>query len=188
MAVGEVRPDVTALVRRAQSGDTAAFSDLVRIHQDEVYTLAYRLTGDPHNAADVAQETFVRAWRAIGRFRGDAKFSTWIHRITVNTAWTDRTRRRRRAMDSIDDLSREPIAGGPSTENQAVDAAFGGTLGAALNELPVTLRAVVVMKDVYGWSHGEIAEDLGISVTAAKVRLHRGRRILRDRFVREDVL
>jgi len=98
MGFGEVRPDVTELVRQAQAGSTAAFSELVRIHQDEVYTLAYRLTGDSHNAADVAQEAFVRAWRAIDRFRGDAKFSTWIHRITVNTAWTDRTRRRRRSV------------------------------------------------------------------------------------------
>jgi RNA polymerase sigma-70 factor (ECF subfamily) len=187
VAVGEVRPDIAELVKSAQAGNTAAFSELVRIHQDEVYTLAYRLTGDPHNAMDVAQEAFVRAWRAIGRFRGDAKFSTWLHRITVNAAWTDRTRRRRRAVDSIDDLVAEPAATGPSTEREAVDAAFGGTLTAALRDLPPALRAVVVMKDVYGWSHAEISDDLGISVTAAKVRLHRGRRILRDRFDREDM-
>ncbi len=187
MAVGEVRPDVTELVRSAQAGNTAAFSELVRLHQDEVYTLAYRLTGDPHNASDVAQEAFVRAWRAIARFRGEARFSTWLHRITVNAAWTDRTRRRRRAAESIDDLAMEPVAVGPSTERLAVDAAFGGALAAALGQLPVSLRTVVVMKDVYGWTHGEIADELEISVTAAKVRLHRARRILRDRFDREDM-
>ena len=188
MAVGEVRPDVTELVRRAQAGNTAAFSELVRIHQDEVYTLAYRLTGDPHNAADVAQETFVRAWRAIDRFRGDAKLSTWLYRITVNAAWSDRSRRRRRAAESLDDLSVDPADPGPSTERVAVSAVFGGTLDAALRDLPTTLRTVVVMKDVYGWSHSEIADELGISVTAAKVRLHRGRRVLRGRFDREQVL
>ena len=188
MGVGEVRPDITELVRRAQVGDTAAFSELVRLHQDEVYTLAYRLTGDPHNAADVAQEAFVRAWRGIGRFRGDARFSTWLHRITVNAAWTHRTRRKRRSSESIDELTSEPVASGPSTESAGVDAAFGEALAAAMLGLPLALRTVVVLKDVYGWSHSEISEELGISVTAAKVRLHRGRRSLRERFSREDVL
>lgn len=125
MGVGEVRPDVTELVRRAQTGDPAAFSELVRIHQDEVYTLAYRLTGDPHGASDVAQDAFVRAWRAIGRFRGDARFSTWLHRITVNTAWTHRTRRARRAAASIDQLEVEPVAAGPSRSAPPWTPPFG---------------------------------------------------------------
>ena len=187
MSLGEVRPDVTGLVRDAQAGSTAAFSELVRLHQDEVFTLAYRLTGDAFTAADVAQEAFVRAWRAVGRFRADARFSTWMHRITVNAAWSERSRQRRRRAESIDDLVHEPAAGGPSTERQAVDAVFGRSLARALLSLPLTLRAVVVLKDVHGWSHGEIAVDLGISVTASKVRLHRARLLLRDRIDREDV-
>jgi RNA polymerase sigma-70 factor (ECF subfamily) len=187
MALGEVRPDVTGLVRAAQAGDTAAFSELVRLHQDEVFTLAYRLTGDRSMAADVTQEAFVRAWRAIGRFRSDARFSTWMHRITVNAAWSERVRSRRRAADSLDVLVSEPAAVGPSAERQAVDAAFGRTLAAALLALPLSLRAVVVLKDVYDWSHREIAESLDISVTAAKVRLHRARKLLRSRLSREDV-
>src|SRR5690606_35415425 len=73
------------LVARAQRGDRAAFAALVRAHQDEVYTLARRLVGDPHLAADVAQDALVRAWRALPAFRGDSKLSTWLHRITVNT-------------------------------------------------------------------------------------------------------
>src|SRR5690606_40368918 len=85
------------LVVRAQSGDRAAFAALVRAHQDEVFTLARRLVGDPHMAADIAQETLVRAWRALPSFRGDSKLSTWLHRITVNTAWTHRDRSRRNA-------------------------------------------------------------------------------------------
>ncbi|NIO59162.1 MAG: sigma-70 family RNA polymerase sigma factor [Acidobacteria bacterium] len=188
MAVGEVRPDVTGLVREAQAGSTAAFSELVRLHQDEVFTLAYRLTGDAFLAADVAQDAFVRAWRAIAGFRADARFSTWLHRITVNVAWTERSRQRRRGADSIDDLVHEPAAAGPSTERLAVDAAFGSSLASALLSLPIALRSVVVLKDVYGWSHAEIAEDLAITVTSSKVRLHRARRLLRERIDRESLL
>ena len=76
------------LIARAQQGDRAAFAALVRAHQNEVYTLARRLVGDPHLASDVAQESLIRAWRALPKFRGDAQLSTWLHRITVNTAWT----------------------------------------------------------------------------------------------------
>lgn len=185
MGIGEVRPDDGELIRRARSGDKAAFSRLVRLHQDEVYTLAYRLTGDTHNAADVAQEAFVRAWRSIERFRGDARFSTWLHRITVNVAWTHHARRKRRAADSVDELSVDPPASGPSPETIAVDAAFGATLAEALAELPAGTRTVLVLKDVYDWSHAEIADHLGISVTAAKVRLHRARLRMRDRLAGE---
>ena len=83
------------LISRAQGGDRGAFSALVRAHGDEVYTLARRLVGDPHLAADIAQETLIRAWRALPDFRGDAALSTWLHRITVNTAWTLKRRARR---------------------------------------------------------------------------------------------
>ena len=83
------------LIARAQAGDRSAFAVLVREHGNEVYTLARRLVGDPHLAADVAQETMIRAWRALPNFRGEAAFSTWLHRITVNTAWTQKKRARR---------------------------------------------------------------------------------------------
>ncbi len=165
---------------RARNGDRAAFSDLVRIHQDEVYTLALRLVADRELAADVSQEAFVRAWRALPNFRGDAKFSTWLHRITVNVAWTQRRRQRRHRADPIDDVFAEPVADGITPERAAESAAMQVRLREALQQLPEPIRGVVVLKDVYGWSHNEIAEHLGITVTAAKVRLHRGRKQLRS--------
>ena len=76
------------LVRKSQLGDKAAFEQLVIRHQDLVFSLAYKLTGNREMANDVAQEAFIRAWKAIEKFRGDSTFSTWIYRITVNTAWT----------------------------------------------------------------------------------------------------
>jgi RNA polymerase sigma-70 factor, ECF subfamily len=176
-----VRPENEELLARAQQGDRAAFSDLVRVHQDEVYTLALRLVADRELAADVSQEAFVRAWRALPNFRGDAKFSTWLHRITVNVAWTQRRKQRRHQADPIDEAFSEPVAETISPERAAESAAIRGRLREALNDLPVPTRTVVVLKDVYGWTHAEIAEHLGISVTAAKVRLHRGRKQLRDR-------
>jgi RNA polymerase sigma-70 factor (ECF subfamily) len=173
------RFDEEELVARAAGGDQAAFTELVRAHQNEVYTLAVRMVADRDLAHDVAQEAFVRAWRAIGRFRGDAKFSTWMHRITVNTAFTHRDRRRRQRAEPLDGASREPESTMLSPERGGVSAAIRGPLKDALEALPESLRVVVVLKDVYEWSHQEIAEHLDISVTAAKVRLHRGRKSLR---------
>lgn len=173
------RFDEQELVARAAGGDQTAFTELVKTHQHEVYTLAVRMVADRELAHDVAQEAFVRAWRAIGRFRGDAKFSTWMHRITVNTALTHRERRKRHRADPLDAVYREPESESISPERGGASAAIRGPLQDALSALPESLRSVVVLKDVYEWSHEEIAEHLDISVTAAKVRLHRGRKSLR---------
>lgn len=170
------------LVARAQAGDRAAFAALVRAHQDEVYTLARRLVGDPHLAADVAQEALIRAWRALPNFRGDAKLSTWLYRITVNTAWTHKNRAARHRATPLDDFSEVADRLDPNLPELAGETLeLRGRLRQALDRLPDSQREVVVMKDVYGWSHAEIAEAMGVSVTAAKVRLHRARaRLARD--------
>jgi len=175
-----VRPDDGELLSRAREGDRTAFSDLVRLHQDEVYTLALRLVADRELAADISQEAFVRAWRALPNFRGDAKFSTWMHRITVNVAWTQRRKQQRHRTDPISESFTEPESESISPERAAESAAIQGSLRVALRQLAKPTRTVVVLKDVYGWTHGEIAEHLEISVAAAKVRLHRGRKQLRD--------
>lgn len=170
------------LIRRAQGGDRAAFGALVRDHQDEVYTLARRLVGDPHLAFDVAQEALIRAWRALPKFRGDSRFSTWLYRITVNTSWTLKKRAGRHRATPIDEHthvaapfdSHHPEVAGEILE-------LRGRLRYALDRLPEAQREVVVLKDIYGWSHAEIADSMGITVTAAKVRLHRARaRLARD--------
>jgi RNA polymerase sigma-70 factor (ECF subfamily) len=169
------------LVDRARSGDRDAFGELVRIHQHEVFTLAVRLVRDRELAADVTQDSFVRAWRAMPKFRGDAKFSTWLHRITVNTAWTHRSRVNKVRLDPIDSLPAEPASEGIDPIRAGESVSVRPTIEEALGHLSSSVRSVVVLKDVYDWSHAEIAEQLDISVTAAKVRLHRGRKELRQR-------
>lgn len=180
MPAGEVRRGDDPLIAAAQAGDRGAFDELVRRHQHEVFTLALRLTADREMAFDVSQEAFVRAWRAMPNFRGDAQFSTWMHRITVNTAWTLRRRARRHHAQSLTELAHEPESSGLSPEAAGEAAALRPRLIEALDKLPMSNRAVVILRDVHGWSHNEISEHLDISVTAAKVRLHRGRRRLRE--------
>jgi RNA polymerase sigma-70 factor, ECF subfamily len=177
----ELRAEVDRLVASAREGDRAAFDELVRRTYVDTYTLAMRLTANEEDARDVVQESYLRAWKGIKRFRGDAQFSTWMYRITANAASTlvqKRRRRRAESLDTVDEPIDTSIEGHPEA---AAESAIGlEELARAVATLPPKLRSTVVLKDVYGLSHEAIAEDLGISVAAAKVRLHRGRKRLRD--------
>ena len=168
------------LIEKAKLGDRDAFGELVAQHQHEVFTLAVRLVRDRDLAADVSQDAFIRAWRAMPKFRGDAKFSTWMHRITVNTAWTHRAKQKRMRLDPLESMISEPQASTLDPVRAGEAASASPKIEEALMQLSGSIRAVVVLKDVYGWSHSEIADHLEISVTAAKVRLHRGRKELRN--------
>jgi len=174
MKAGEVQPHENELIARARDGDRDAFADLVWRHQDAVYTLAIRLVG-PDLAADVAQEALIRAWRALPRFRGDAAFSTWLHRITVNTAWT---LRKRSARHETQPLDRDLPAEGPGPERAGELAETREALKRAIGRLSDGQRAVLVLRDVHGWTTAETAHELGITETTVKVRLHRARRRL----------
>jgi RNA polymerase sigma-70 factor, ECF subfamily len=173
--------DVVALVSAAKTGDRAAFDELVRQTYAETYTLAYRLTGNEEDARDVTQEAYLRAYKGLRRFRGEARFSTWMYRITANCAATHLGRGRRHRHDELFDDA--PVV----DDHPAVDPALRAEAGdlrqrlvAAVDRLPPKLRAVVVLRDVYDLPHEAIAAELRISETAAKVRLHRARRQLRD--------
>ena len=172
--------DLSGLVAAAQEGDSRAFERLVEATYRETYTMALRLTGNVEDARDVTQEAYLRAYRGLERFRGDAQFSTWMYRITANTASTHLGRRRRHRHDEL------PPSGDVVDLRHDADPALVADAGelrdrlvAALEVLPSKLRAVVVLRDVYELPHEAIAEELGISVTAAKVRLHRARHRLR---------
>lgn len=173
--------DVADLVTAARDGDREAFDELVRATYADTYTLALRLTGNEEDARDVVQDAYIRAFRGLEQFRGDAQFSTWMYRITANCANTALSKRTKHRHDVLDDI--EPVADErPSVDPQVqTDAnALRSRLTTALTELPPKLRQVVVLRDIYDLPHEAIAEELGISETAAKVRLHRARKKLRE--------
>ena len=178
----ELMPEVMAdLVVAAQGGDRSAFDELVRLTYADTYTLAFRLTADPDDAGDVVQESYLRAYRGLKRFRGDAQFSTWLYRITSNCASTHLGRRARHRHDELDDeVVVDDLRPEANPEASLDSAVLRDRLQVALRSLPPRLRAVVVLRDVYDLPHEAIANELGISETAAKVRLHRARRKLRD--------
>lgn len=163
------------LIELARNGDHEAFGELVWRYRDTVYTLAVRLVG-PDLAQDVAQEALIRAWRAMPRFRGDAALGTWLHRITVNTAWTLRKRAARHDAQQLDETIVDP-GRGPEHAGEMVEVRRN--LTAAIERLSPGQRAVLVLRDIYGWTHAEVSRELGITQTTAKVRLHRARRRLR---------
>ena len=173
--------DEAELIGAAQGGDRGAFDELVRRTFVDTFTLARRLTGNEEDARDVVQESYLRAWKGIGKFRGEAAFSTWLYRITANTAATHVKKRRRQRAEPIEawlEPIEERVETQPATMAESADTL--DRISSALDELPSKLRSVVVLKDVYGMSHEAIADELGITVAAAKVRLHRARRKLRD--------
>jgi RNA polymerase sigma-70 factor (ECF subfamily) len=175
------RDELAGLVEAAQGGSREAFDELVRRTYVDTYTLAVRLTGNEEDARDVVQEAYLRSWKGLDRFRGDAQFTTWLYRITANAAYTHVQKRRRHRTTPLEGVE-EPIEHRLENRPDASAEAQAGLdeLAVAVNELPPKLREIVVLKDVYGLSHEAIGDELGISVAAAKVRLHRGRKRLRD--------
>ncbi len=165
----------------AKRGDSEAFEVLVRSTYADVYGLALRLVGNEHDAADVLQEAYLRAFKSLRRFRGEASFSTWMYRITANCSSTMLSKRKRADHLEIEE-GLEVVDVRPERDPEAsVDTAHDREqLVSALRELPENLRMVVVLRDVYDMPHEAIAAELGISQTAAKVRLHRARRRLRE--------
>jgi RNA polymerase sigma-70 factor, ECF subfamily len=174
-------PALSALVVAARRGDRGAFDELVRATTADTYALAYRLTGNEDDARDVVQEAYLRAFRGLRRFRGDAQFATWMYRITANCASTLLARRTRNRTELLSDDAAVIDVRPEHDPQQRVSAAEERAwLSAAVAELPWRLRQVIVLRDIYDLPHRSIADELGISEAAAKVRLHRARRRLRE--------
>jgi RNA polymerase sigma-70 factor (ECF subfamily) len=171
------------VIEACKQGRPEAFEELIRLTERDVYSLALRLTGNPDDAADVTQETYLRLLRSIKSFRGEAKFSTWLYRVTSSVALTSlRKRARRRGEVSLDAEQWQewpaPPGGEPAAELDR--RLLAGRLDAALQSLPEGYRSVVVMRDVYGLPLEEVGGALGISSGAAKVRLFRARQKLKE--------
>jgi RNA polymerase sigma-70 factor (ECF subfamily) len=172
------------LVKRARLGDADALSDLYRRHERRAYNLALRTLGDPWDAADVTQEAFIKAFRNLDSFKGDALFSTWLHRIVVNAAY-DLLRRRR--VEPMDGEIMEDLAGpsGPAVTivsgREGIDPAVDGLsdpLRKALLSLNEGFRFAVVLCDLLGFPYSEAAEILGVQEGTIKSRIFRAREAL----------
>ncbi|MEO7197593.1 MAG: sigma-70 family RNA polymerase sigma factor [Solirubrobacterales bacterium] len=173
--------DELALVRRAAAGDIPAFEELVIRHADRLYAALRRFGLDDDEAQEVAQETFIRAWRALDRFEGRSQFFTWLYRIGFNEAHRRLGSRGSSAGTvPIEESGAHEVADHrPDPAARAEQGEFLAALGTALRELPVDLRAPVVLRDVEGLSTGEAASVLDLGEAAFKSRLHRGRMALR---------
>jgi len=167
------------LVGPATRGDVRAFDALVSLHQDRVFALAYRMLGDSEDAADVQQETFLQAWRNLRKFRGEAEFSTWLHRITVNLCLS-RKRRKVIVSEPLDDhvLVRSPDPGPVACLERTETIA---TVRRVLDAMPAHYRVLIVLRDMEGRSYEETACVLGCSVESVRTRLHKARKLLREK-------
>lgn len=167
-----------ALARRAATADVGAFEELYRRHHRRVHGVIVRLVGQASGRAeDLTQEAFVRAWQALPAFRFESAVSTWLHRLAVNTALMELRSRRSRPWQDDDEDALDSIAT-PDTAGRAV---LGRDLERAVASLPPRARAVLVLHDVEGWKHEEIAGELGMAVGSSKAQLHRARGLLRAR-------
>jgi RNA polymerase sigma-70 factor (ECF subfamily) len=162
-------------VALAAGGDRRAFERLYRANVDRIFSLCVRMTGDRIAAEELTQDVFVRAWEKLALFRGESAFSTWLHRLAVNVVLTARKsggRQLTHTVDGDDAIDSAPAA--PFAPGDRMD------LEQAIAKLPPGARRVFVLHDVEGYTHEEIAEQLGITTGGSKAQLHRARMLLRE--------
>jgi RNA polymerase sigma-70 factor (ECF subfamily) len=185
--ITELDPDVR-LLERCRRGDPSAFETLFRKYQAYVYNISLGMLGNPEDASDVTQDTFLRLHRNLNSFRGDASFSTWLYRVAVNLCITELRRKSRSRFRFLDDvlhedegrIQEEPL---PSPED-AIDADDERrVVHDALRALPPDYRAIMVLRHFQQLAYEEIAEVLGLTLSQVKTRLFRARKMFKDRFV-----
>lgn len=179
------------LVKRAQQGNTSAFEELVRRYERKVYNIVYRMLGNEEDAKDALQDTFIRAYRFIKKFKGKSSFYTWLYRIATNVCLT-RLKTRKTKEPSAGVSLDEPILDESEIQREIPDykespehlfhrQQIQQALQDAINELPSDYRSVVILRDLQGLSNKEVSKALNLSIAAVKSRLHRGRVFLRNR-------
>ena len=161
-----------ALVHRAQRGDVGAFTELYHAHSRWVFGVALRLVDSPAEAEEVTQDTFVQVWKSLSGFRAESQLRTWIHRICVNRCYRANAKR---AAHRSEELPDDLVSTDPDPATVAVLRAQMGDLQQALAALPRGLRAALVLREFGGLAYEEVADALGITLTAARSRIHRAR-------------
>jgi RNA polymerase sigma-70 factor, ECF subfamily len=163
-------------VQRARAGDVRAFERLYREHVGRVYGLCLRMTRDPAVAEDCTQETFINAWKALGRFETRSSLATWLHRIAVNAALA-----KRRKVTHVVDLPMEDDEDVVASDWTLETPLEVNEIETAIERLPDGARDVLVLHAIYGYSHIEAAEMLGVAEGTCKAQLHRARSLLKER-------
>jgi RNA polymerase sigma-70 factor (ECF subfamily) len=163
-----------ALVQRACAGDTRAFERLYREHSGRVYGLCLRMTRDAQLAEDCTQDTFINAWRALAKFETRSSLSTWLHRIAVNVSLA-----KRRKSPQVEPVPEDDE--GVATQWTVETPVEVQEIESAIGALPEGARDALVLHALYGYSHGEAAQMLGIAEGTCKAQLHRARKLLRER-------
>lgn len=181
------------LLQQAQDGDHEAFRTLMENHERLVFRLVLRMLGcDPHTAADVTQEVFLRAFRSIRAFDGRALFRTWLHKITMNLCITEHRKRKALKRDrktlsldgvatDVDRPSLDPVAAEPGPLEKVHHQDIGEAVAAAVQKLPDEFRQCVLLRDMNGMSYEEIAEILDLVPGTVRSRIHRGRVLLQQK-------
>jgi RNA polymerase sigma-70 factor (ECF subfamily) len=167
------------LAQRAAKGDMQAFEELFLLHRRLVYGLCLRMTQDAAEAEDITQEVFVLLFRKVGGFRGEASFTTWLHRLTVNQVlmrFRKNRSRREEALEDEEGQTREPARDAAPRPAQHIDRI---ALESAIAQLPPGYRAAFILHDVEGYDHEEVARILGCAVGTSKSQLHKARTKLR---------
>jgi len=185
--------DEKALIDAARRGDVGSFNQLVLSYQSMVYNLAYRILGDQDAAADATQDSFISAFKGIGKFRGGS-FKSWLMRIVTNACYDQLRVKQRRPTESLDDMAVEPEydanladhAEGP--EAYVLRQELGAVIQHGLSVLPSDQKVVLVLSDIEGMSYQEIAHVVGISLGTVKSRLSRARAKMRDYLVQNGEL
>lgn len=190
-----VSVDEAQLINRCKQGNLSAYDELMQHYEKKVYALCFRMAGNHDDAEDLAQESFLKVFRALPSFKGDAQFSTWLYRIVTNTCLDERRKRGRKpVLVSID----KPVATGdgemtiplPDKAPDPLCETLAGELQTEIQELlaqlPQEQRVVIVMRDLEGYSYEEIAAVLGVNMGTVKSRLNRARARLRDLYLKKE--
>ena len=170
--------DMKTLIQKAARGDELAFEKLVKEHQNLVYNAALRMCGNREDALDISQEAFIKAWRALGKFRYESSFSTWIYRITVNTA-KDYLKKENSEVQTIELSEIGDLSAGESPDEVTINNDRVYMLKNAMDKLSLEHREIIILKDIEGFSYDEISEILHIEAGTVKSRINRARSALR---------
>lgn len=180
--------DENIVIERCKKGDLSAFDELVRRYEKPVYNFAYRMAGNYDDASDIASEALIKVFNAIGSFRGEASFTTWLYRIVTNVYLDHRKRRRGRGDVSLDEyleldegsVPRQVVDTAPTPSEEFEIRARNDALMRAVGELPEYQRMMVLLFHGQGLSYEEIAEIMSLPIGTVKSRLNRARLALRE--------